>query len=114
MYVRGTCGLPPTKNENETYGGGSSRARVFVFVYSVRTRIADAADADRYRRVLLCLVCGVGLALATHARKLARTHCIDYDGRREAGEGTELKGCQVGVVPDRATFSSCFSFIFHP
>lgn len=37
VYVRGTCGLPPTKkNENETCGGGSSRARVFCFSVCAR------------------------------------------------------------------------------
>ena len=74
VYVRGTCGLPPTKKKTKTKHVGADRvARVF-FVSQFAHADCGCADADT-RCVLLCLVwCGVGLALATHARKLARMH----------------------------------------
>jgi hypothetical protein len=73
VYVRGTCGLPPTKTKHV---GADRVARVFLFLGACGLRIADAEMADRC--VWLCLVgCGVVVCLALqrpHARKLARTH----------------------------------------
>ena len=62
------------QKKTKTKHVGTDRvARVF-FVSQFAHADCGCADADT-RCVLLCLVwCGVGLALATHARKLARMH----------------------------------------